>query len=51
MVELIIAGSVGGIVLGWFLTRWYYVKATAEQKAKLHDLEDRMKKQGFILNE
>lgn len=44
MIELIGAG-VGGIVLGWFLTRWYYVKATAEQKARLHELEARVKKQ------
>lgn len=50
MIELI-GASIGGIVVGWFLTRWYYVKATVEQKARLHDLEDRIKKQGVILRE
>ena len=50
MIEMI-GASVGGIAVGWFFTHWYYVKATAEQKAKLHDLEDRIKKQGVILRE
>jgi hypothetical protein len=50
MIEMIIVGVVC-LAVGIGGTKWYYTKASAEDKAKLHDLEDRMKRQGIILRE
>lgn len=50
MIELIIACVISAIV-GGGAVKWYYTKASAEDKTKLHDLEDRVKKQGIILRE
>lgn len=50
MVEMILAFVVGGALM-WGATKWYYTKATAEDKATLKKYEDLAKAQGIILRE
>jgi uncharacterized membrane protein YdjX (TVP38/TMEM64 family) len=47
----ILVGAVAGAVVMWALAKWYYTKASAEDKARLKDIEKRIKAQGVILRE
>jgi len=50
MIEMILSG-VAGAALMWGACKWYYTKASAEDKARLKDIEQRVKAKGIILNE
>jgi hypothetical protein len=42
MIEIIL-GALGGAATMWVACVWYYTKASAEDKAKLHAYEDKLK--------